>query len=194
MYTNRKRSENDQYNETSNHRQMKGYGGSGGSPRPRGSQPWAAAAAPFHLYMVWCLIVLIVFTSFSICIHFILCFQCVFDLYFLLYFPYFYFLCFFLYFLFFVFLYLFPRYTFWYQGPLLLIVYYPYKWNIAICFSSRTTAMFNNFTLPFTDSFNLPLSNKSYPRPRETPNSFIMDPSRGALKWEPPKKINESPF
>ena len=75
MYTNRKRSENDQYNETSNRRQMKGYGGSGGSPQPLGSKP-------FHLCMVWCLIVLIVFTSFSICIHFILCFQCVFDLYF----------------------------------------------------------------------------------------------------------------
>ena len=29
MYTNRKRSENDQYNETSNHIQMKGGGGSG---------------------------------------------------------------------------------------------------------------------------------------------------------------------
>ena len=39
MYTNRKRSENDQYNETSNHRQMKGYGGSSGSPRPRGPKP-----------------------------------------------------------------------------------------------------------------------------------------------------------
>ena len=32
MYTNKKRSENDQYNETSNHRQMKGYG-------PRGPKP-----------------------------------------------------------------------------------------------------------------------------------------------------------
>ena len=30
-------------------------------PPAPGSQPWAAAAAPFHLYMVWCLIVLIVF-------------------------------------------------------------------------------------------------------------------------------------
>ena len=29
MYTNKKRSENDQYNETSNHIQMKGGGGSG---------------------------------------------------------------------------------------------------------------------------------------------------------------------
>ena len=40
MYTNKKRSENDQYNETSNHIQMKGYGGGGGvPPRPPGSQP-----------------------------------------------------------------------------------------------------------------------------------------------------------
>ena len=77
----------------------KGTAAAAGPPGPGGPSP-AAAAAPFHLYMVWCLIVLIVFTSFSICIHFILCFQCVFDLYFLLYFPYFYFLCFFLYFLF----------------------------------------------------------------------------------------------
>ena len=53
-----------------------------GSPWPWGSQPWAAAVVPFHLSMVWCLIVLIVFTSFSISIHFILRFQCVFDLYF----------------------------------------------------------------------------------------------------------------
>ena len=70
---------------------------------PLGPGGPATAAVPFHLSMVWCLIVLIVFTSFSICIHFILCFQCVFDLYLLLYFPYFYFLCFFLYFLFFMF-------------------------------------------------------------------------------------------
>ena len=39
MYRNRKRSENDQYKETSNHRQMKGYDGSGGSPRPGGPSP-----------------------------------------------------------------------------------------------------------------------------------------------------------
>ena len=39
MYTNKKRSANDQYNETSNHRQMKGYGGSGGSPGPGGPKP-----------------------------------------------------------------------------------------------------------------------------------------------------------
>ena len=58
----------------------KGTAAAAGPPGPRGPSP--AAAAPFHLYMVWCLIVLIVFTSFSISIHFILCFQCVFDLYF----------------------------------------------------------------------------------------------------------------
>ena len=34
MYTNRKRSENDQYNETSNHIQMKGGGGSGRAGTP----------------------------------------------------------------------------------------------------------------------------------------------------------------
>ena len=43
----KKRSENDQYNETSNHRQMKGYGGSGGSPRPRGSQALPLPPPPF---------------------------------------------------------------------------------------------------------------------------------------------------
>ena len=80
MYTNKKRSENDQYNETSNHIQMKGYGGGGGGvpPRPPGSQPRRRRPLSF---------VLIVFTSFFICIPFILCFQCVFDLYLLLYFP-----------------------------------------------------------------------------------------------------------
>ena len=86
MYRNRKRSENDQYNETSNHIQMKGGGAGGGGLGPRALWPGgpaaATAAVPFHLSMVWCLIVLIVFTSFSISIHFILCFQCVFDLYF----------------------------------------------------------------------------------------------------------------
>ena len=39
MYTNKKRSENDQYNETSNHIQMKGYGGGG-------SQPWGRRRRP----------------------------------------------------------------------------------------------------------------------------------------------------
>ena len=56
-------------------------GAQGWGPGARGPAA-ATAAVPFHLSMVWCLIVLIVFTSFSISIHFILCFQCVFDLYF----------------------------------------------------------------------------------------------------------------
>ena len=48
MYTNKKRSENDQYNETSNHIQMKGGGGGAGTPGDAGGTP--AAAVPFHLY------------------------------------------------------------------------------------------------------------------------------------------------
>ena len=52
MYTNKKRSENDQYNETSNHIQMKGGGGSGPGLGPPGPGGPAAAAVPFHLYMV----------------------------------------------------------------------------------------------------------------------------------------------
>ena len=40
MYTNKKRSENDQYNETSNHIQMKGGGGGGaGTPGDAGGPP-----------------------------------------------------------------------------------------------------------------------------------------------------------
>ena len=58
----------------------KGAAAAGLGPRgTRGDPP--AAAVPFHLYMVWCLIVLIVFTSFFICIHFILYFQCVFYIF-----------------------------------------------------------------------------------------------------------------
>ena len=52
MYTNKKRSENDQYNETSNRIQMKGGGGSGGAWDPRGRGGPATAAVPFHLSMV----------------------------------------------------------------------------------------------------------------------------------------------
>ena len=78
MYTNKKRSENDQYNETSNHIQMKGGGGGGaGTPGDAGGPPGRRRTLSF---------VLIVFTSFFICIPFILCFQCVFDLYLLLFF------------------------------------------------------------------------------------------------------------
>ena len=77
MYTNRKRSENDQYNETSRHIQMKGGGGGGaGTPGDAGGPPGRRRTLSF---------VLIVFTSFFICIPFILCFQCVFDLYFFLF-------------------------------------------------------------------------------------------------------------
>ena len=71
MYTNKKRSENDQYNETSNHRQMKGYGGSGGSPRPRGSQALPLPPPPFiciwfdvSLYWSFSLRFLFVYISF----------------------------------------------------------------------------------------------------------------------------------
>ena len=49
MYTNKKRSENDQYNETSNHIQMKG-GGGGGAGTPGDAGGPLAAAVPFHLY------------------------------------------------------------------------------------------------------------------------------------------------
>ena len=56
MYRNRKRSENDQYNETSNHIQMKGGGAGGGGLGPRALGPGgpaaATAAVPFHLSMV----------------------------------------------------------------------------------------------------------------------------------------------
>ena len=130
MYTNRKRSENDQYNETSNHRQMKGYGGSGGSPWPRGSQALPLPTSPFiriwfdaSLYWSFSLrfpFVYILFYASNVYSTYISCYICIF--WFVLFLS--------ILFIFHV-LYLFPRYTFWYQGPLLLIVYYPYKWNIA---------------------------------------------------------------
>ena len=51
MYTNKKRSENDQYNETSNHIQMKGGGGSGRAwdPRGRGGPP----LPPYPFICLW---------------------------------------------------------------------------------------------------------------------------------------------
>ena len=51
MYTNKKRSENDQYNETSNHIQMKGGGGGGpelGPPGPGGDPP-----PPYPFICLW---------------------------------------------------------------------------------------------------------------------------------------------
>ena len=131
MYTNKKRSENDQYNETSNHIQMKGGGGSGRAWDPRGRGDPPLPPYPFiclwfdvSLYWSFSLRFLFVYISFyasNVYLTFMSCYI----------FHIFIFMFLFILFIFHV-LYLFPRYTFWYQGPLLLIVYYPYKWNIAI--------------------------------------------------------------
>ena len=129
MYTNRKRSENDQYNETSNHRQMKGYGGSGGSPRPQGSQPRCRRPLSFvYGLMSHCIdrfhFVFYLYTfhfMLPMCIRLIFLFLHIFTFY--VSFYGFDFSCFY------IFL---PRYTLGYLGPLLLIMYYPCKSNIAI--------------------------------------------------------------